>query len=285
MGGPGERGSSEASADIVIVTALGLERDAVLAGLTDTRDVREAGTWFVAGTLPGSRARVATGVSGAGNSAAAAFTTQAIELFRPAAVLVVGVAGALHTDLRLGDVVVASRVYAYHGGRDEDDGFKPAATSWAASHELLQLAGRIAGDEGWRVLVRPIAAGEVVQDSRTSAAAAHLRRHFSSSAAIEMESAGVAEAAHRKGVPLLVIRGISDAADGTKTTADATGSQPAAAAHAASVAHEVIRAFRPPGTSEQSAETPAAADATYSYGSVTATNVFQGPTTIETFNS
>jgi hypothetical protein len=80
---------------------------------------------------------------------------------------------------------------------------------------------------------KPIASGDVVRDSRETPLAEHLRRHYNDAVAIEMESAGAAEAAHNNDVPLLAIRGISDKADGSKQSTDKAGWQNTAADNAA----------------------------------------------------
>lgn len=168
--------------------------------------------------------------------------------FSPRAVIFVGVAGALRPQLALGDVVVATQVYAYHGGTSEDDGLKARPRAWEAPHEAVQvahsvdLAGAWAGPgstdgQGPRVLFGPIAAGEVVQDSAVCEQARWMRQHYNDALAIDMEAAGVAQAGHlNKGLPVIVVRGISDRADGTKTETDAGNWQPRAAANAAAFA-------------------------------------------------
>lgn len=109
---------------VVILTALGLEYDAVRAYLRERDFVRhETGTVFEVGTLAGTAWRMALAEVGAGNDAAAVVTEQARQLFSPRALLFVGVAGALKDDLALGDVVVATRVHSVHGGKDAPEGF------------------------------------------------------------------------------------------------------------------------------------------------------------------
>lgn len=240
-----------ASATVVMLTALELEYEAVRAHLTKLQThAHQAGTMFEVGQLPGEEQCAAIAVTGVGNRAAAVLAERAISVFRPAALLFVGVAGALDDDLGLGDVVVATKVYAYDSGKDEDDGFLARPVAWPAPYELEQLARHVARTSSWQRLLqpdrrsqaptvhfRPIAAGEVVLNSRTTPLAQQLHRTYNDAAAVEMESAGVAHAGHvNRSLPVLTIRGISDKADGGKQATDRLGWQPIAAAHAAAFA-------------------------------------------------
>jgi nucleoside phosphorylase len=185
---------------------------------------------------------------GTGNRKAATLVERANAMFRPAAVLFVGVAGGLHADVGLGDVVVATEVYALHGGREESGGFRARPRSWAADYSLEQHAQHLARKAWWRRLLpgrtersfeihfKPVVSGDVVLDSRTGPVAEVIRRYYNDAVAVEMESAGAADAAHHNRCPFLAIRGISDRADGWKSAAEAKGSQPVAASNAAAFA-------------------------------------------------
>jgi nucleoside phosphorylase len=233
---------------VVILTALNLEYEAVHRKLTSPQVHRhERGTRFEVGTVPGTSCRVALGLTSKGNHPAAVLAERAIQHFSPVAVLFVGVAGALWDSTPLGDVVMATHVYAYHGGTSEDDGLKARPRAWEAGHGISQLGLHLARVNGWadnapgdrdapQVHFGAIAAGEVVQNSRISAEAAWIRQHYNDALAIEMEAAGVAQAGHLNGSPVAIIRGISDRADGTKSSAEDRNWQPQAAANAAAFA-------------------------------------------------
>ncbi|MEU6724730.1 5'-methylthioadenosine/S-adenosylhomocysteine nucleosidase [Nonomuraea wenchangensis] len=255
---------------IVILTALDLEYQAVRAHLKEPRVHRHtAGTRFEVGRLAGDGRRVALGLVGKGNHPAAVITERAIAEFAPSALLFVGVAGALWPGIGLGDVVVATHVYAYHGGTSEDDGLKARPRVWEIDHETDQIARHLYRTGTWAhrlpagaavpdVRFGPIAAGEVVQDSAISAHARWVRQTYNDALAIEMESAGVAQAAHHnRALPMAVVRGISDRADGTKTATDGLNWQPKAAAGAAAfavaLAHELAaeHANRPASTARE----------------------------------
>ncbi|MEU7717786.1 5'-methylthioadenosine/S-adenosylhomocysteine nucleosidase [Streptomyces tibetensis] len=233
---------------VVILTALNLEYQAVRQRLADLQVHRhERGTRFEVGTVRGTSCRVALGLANKGNHSAAVIAERAIQEFSPLAVVFVGVAGALWDATRLGDVVMASHVYAYHGGTSEDDGLKARPRAWEAPHGISQVASHLArlGDwadptpghqDGPQVRFGAIAAGEIVQNSRLSAEAKWIRQHYNDALAIEMEAAGVAQAGHLSGAPVAIIRGISDRADGTKSSSEDRRWQPRAAANAAAFA-------------------------------------------------
>lgn len=231
---------------VVVLTALDLEYDAVRNRLSNLhRHPHGKGTRFEVGTIPGTTHRVALGLSDKGNHKAAAMTERALTEFDPMAVLFIGVAGGLW-NVSLGDVVIASKIYAYHGGTSEDDGLKARPEAWQLDHGLSQLAHQLKRDNQWVADIRrpasgtaptahvaPIAAGEIVQNSSTSPEMIWLHRHYNDARAVEMEAAGVAQAGQLSGVPVAVVRGISDHADGTKATASDAAWQPVAADHAA----------------------------------------------------
>ncbi|MEV6976619.1 5'-methylthioadenosine/S-adenosylhomocysteine nucleosidase [Kitasatospora sp. NPDC093806] len=261
---------------VVVLTALNLELRAVGRLLTDTKEfIHRSGTIFQVGTVPGGRCKVALGLAGEGNLAAAVVTGHAQELFDPAALLFVGVAGALKPELRLGDVVVATKVHAYQGGKIEADGtFSARPNTFTASHLLAQRANHVAVSDNWakalpaapnrvpEVFFKPVAAGDVVLNSTTSPLAQQLRHHYNDAAAIEMESAGAAHAGHVSGLPTLTIRGISDHADGDKQLADADGSQQRAAAHAAAFAMALVAELVFPDRPRPTSSGPMAAEPT-----------------------
>ncbi|MEV6848596.1 5'-methylthioadenosine/S-adenosylhomocysteine nucleosidase [Actinoplanes sp. NPDC051411] len=233
---------------IVILTALELEYAAVRERLVHPMvRTHEHGTRFEVGRLADGGAEIALALVGKGNHPAAVLAERAIAVFAPAALIFVGVAGALQSTIELGDLVVATHIYAYHGATSEDGGAKSRPRTWETSHRAEQIARHVHRTFPARIHFGPIAAGEVVLNSRVSGQARWVREHYHDALAIEMEGAGIAQAAHLSGgLPALVIRGISDRADGTKETTDRDRWQPkavaAAAAFAMALATELSRA-------------------------------------------
>lgn len=244
----------------VVLCALNVEYLAMQSHLNGLRQQEHpAGTRFEVGDLVGAGWQVAMAAIGQGNVSAAVIADRAISLFGPEVLLCVGVAGSLKDNIKLGDVVVATRVDAYDGGTAAED-FLARPRTWATPHRLDQLARELDRTGRWRqylpagtdrtppaVHFRPIAAGEVVLDSRNAALFAQLRLHYNDAAAIEMEGAGIAQAAHlNDSLPALVIRSISDLADGKKADADRDGWQQRASANAAAFAAALLANLNPP---------------------------------------
>ncbi|MFJ5276378.1 hypothetical protein [Streptomyces parvulus] len=259
------------SGKIIIFTALPLEYRAVRTLVAGPQRVdHEAGTIFEVGRLPGTNWEVYLAQVGQGNQGAAILTERAIRMIGPDAVFFTGIAGGMKRDVALGDVVVATQVFAYHGGKQEET-FKSRPVTWSASHRLEQTARFAALDPQWaeallpagreapEVHFKPIAAGEVVVNAQASALQNLLDEHYNGVAAVETEGAGFSGAASMADdVPALVIRGISDRADGSKQQTDTGGFQLIAAANAAALTIAVIKSLTLPGTvkAEQTSKRP-----------------------------
>ncbi|MFY4721100.1 hypothetical protein [Streptomyces sp. LaBMicrA B280] len=248
---------------VVVLTALQVEYEAVRRHMTDVHEDREPqGTVFDRGRIPGLGWEVALAEMGPTNTRAALVTQSAIAYFDAEVVLFVGVAGGLKDNVRLGDVVVARKVYSHHGGRESADGFAARPDVWQPPYEMDQLVRSARRNEPWSFLAReagstgtppqvhfePIASGDVLLGFRDSETGRRIHRHYNDAVAIDMESHGVAHAVGMKqGVRALFIRGISDSADQDKAAYDAAGSQETAARHAAAFALRVLRDLRPAG--------------------------------------
>ena len=115
-------------------------------------------------------------------------------------VVCAGLAGALSQELTTGDIVVASHTLTLPASPDE----RPA--SYASNSTWHDLALGL-GAEGQRVF-----SGRVLTSERVITRAAEKRRLAGAygAMAVDMESAGVATAAHARGRPFLAVRAVSD---------------------------------------------------------------------------
>lgn len=234
---------------VVIVTALDVETRAVLRQLGPWTEETVDGTVLYKGTF--ADWSVAVVEVGPGNIAAAAVASRAIGHCGADVALFVGVAGCVK-DVRLGDVVVASKVYGYESGKDTSHGFLPRPDLQRSAHGLEQRARAISKGTSWRarldesisdvdpqISVGPVAAGERVVASTRSATAKFLKKHYGDTLAVEMEGRGFLEAVHVHSILGTVIRGISDRLSG-KAVADKKGWQKKAADAASAVAFELL---------------------------------------------
>jgi adenosylhomocysteine nucleosidase len=180
---------SGASGPIAVVTAFREEFEAVLSR---AHGARFQGT-FVEARI--GTADVALAMTGDGAKNAGPATASLCEKVRPAALLGVGVAGALSAGLAPGDLLASSRI------RDaEGDAPPPDASLLAQAFEISGLtAGTLVTVE------RPM-----VTAAQKSAFAGAL--DGSGPVAADMESAAWARAAVSRRVPYLVVRSISDGA-------------------------------------------------------------------------
>lgn len=229
----------------VILTALGVECKAVFAHLANTQEVvHPTGTIYNQGEFrrrDGSTWSVAVAQIGPGNAGAAVEAQRAIDFFNPKTIFFVGIAGGIK-DVKLGDVVVATRVYGYEAGRQDAKQFYARPDVGQADYNLVQRARADANSDNWlkrltdptnpppQVLVKPIAAGErVVADIRAETVR-FLHQHYNDAIAVEMEGRGFLVATQQNPkVSAIVIRGISDLLSDRSQTDQIIASRNAAA--------------------------------------------------------
>jgi nucleoside phosphorylase len=138
-----KRGDPSVRVSVVIATALALKFVAVECFLTDVVErVGPQGSVYRVGYLatPEGRVVVAIVQTGAGNTTAAIEAERSILLFHPAYFLFVGIAGGIK-DVGLGDVVAASKIYAYESGKAHDQ-FLPRPEVTMSAHALVQWRWR-----------------------------------------------------------------------------------------------------------------------------------------------
>lgn len=213
--------SSTPVVDVVVLTALPVEHRAVMRALGP-------GGWV-------GRYRVAARcLAGMGNAGAAAGAQQVIDTLRPAAVLLVGIAGGAPWTpaLALGDVLVADTVVGYEPGRRDPAGLHQRPDVHRPSFALLAAAREVEPDE-WAPFIRtmrPTGAGasprahvgtvlsgeKVIADA---AALAELSSAWPKTVGIEMEGLGVATASYRSDAAFLLVKAVSDGADESKDDA------------------------------------------------------------------
>jgi adenosylhomocysteine nucleosidase len=176
---------------------------------------------FSSGTIDG--APVVAARAGVGKVNAAFAATLLIDHFSPSAVVFTGTAGAVDPELSPGDVVIGTAIGYHDFGDLTTGGLVRSATRNAATGRLdptffpadpalLAAARRAAlAIKSGHIREGLIVTGDTfIADPRNRAT---LRKDLNA-AAVEMEGAAVAQVCARFGVPVIIIRSITDHADG-----------------------------------------------------------------------
>jgi len=206
---------------IAILSSMDQEIRAVESELRDPTNREIRGQRFVAGSLRGEE--VVTAISGYGKTGAAATTGAVLAAFDIEAIVFGGVAGGIHTAVKIGDVVVADRLI--HHDFDASPLFAPRVVpslgraEIPADHNLtMRLAsaaaeylGAAATTASAEVHLGLVASGD--RFISNEADAAMLRSSLPEVLAVEMEGAAVAQVCAERNVPFAVFRSISDRAD------------------------------------------------------------------------
>jgi adenosylhomocysteine nucleosidase len=163
--------------------------------------------------------RVVLVITGVGKVSAAAAAQFTCDVFDPASVLVIGLAGATDSDGQLGRLVVASgalqhdmdaRPFTEARGVIPSIG-KTVFASDPALSERLRSAAETVVDNPRIVRSGVVLTGDQIVTSR--AFRDGVLASFPNGACFDMETAAVAQVAHQNGIPWAALRITSDAAD------------------------------------------------------------------------
>ncbi len=171
-----------------------------------------AGTEYYTGLLGGKP--VVLACSGIGKVSAAICAQTMIIRFGADALINTGVAGCVCDDLTVYDVVLSQDVVYHDFDSDLLIKYFPHTDRFPGDPELLALAQKAyaaLGNPGYRLKVGRVATGDQFIESKEVKDDIVSRCHPD---CVEMEGAAIAHAAYISGLPVLVIRSMSDNADG-----------------------------------------------------------------------
>lgn len=215
----------------VAVIGIATEVAHIESALSDVATQKIRGLAFTTGALGNDRVVLVR--SGVGKVNAAMVATLLVDHFAPSAVLFSGTAGAVDPELGPGDIVIGSAVGYHDYGSDTASEFVRWQTRdpisgernpllFPASTELLAAARRAVPALTLKApesATRPPSVREGVILTGDSFMANPVRRdelrRTLHASAVEMEGAAVVQVCAQLGVPVLVIRSITDSSDGT----------------------------------------------------------------------
>ncbi|WP_025717806.1 5'-methylthioadenosine/adenosylhomocysteine nucleosidase [Paenibacillus sp. 1-18] len=198
-----------------LMGAMDEEIELLLSAMTEASETIKTGITYTTGVIHGQQVVVCK--SGVGKVNAAVTTQILIDRFGVEQIIFTGVAGAVHPDLNIGDIVISSTCMQH----DMDvtalgyaKGVIPYqdTSEFAADPELVRLAEQACKSFDDRYIVGKVLSGDQFVASRELVA---LLRQEMNGACTEMEGAAVAQTAHMNNVPFIVIRSMSDKADGS----------------------------------------------------------------------
>ncbi len=201
---------------IALIGAMNEEIELLLAHMSGVKETVKAGIMFREGQFYGRNVVVCR--SGVGKVNAAVCTQLLIDRFGVDAVIFTGVAGALDPELNIGDLVISLECMQH----DMDVtalGFPRGVipfeekSVFAADGELLKLAAA----SGERLFSGRVKQGRVLSGDQFVAnreAVSQLYRDLGGTCT-EMEGAAVAQVCSMNDIPYVVIRSMSDKADGS----------------------------------------------------------------------
>jgi len=174
--------------------------------------------------------RVVVTLARIGKVAAAATASALIHVFEADAIVFTGVAGGVHRDVRVGDIVIADALLQHDldasplfpryevplldRARFDSDGALSDALA-AAAHAFVETEAAALA-ERFAVVAPRVHRGLVVSGDRFIAShdeVSALRDALPDALAVEMEGAALAQVCFEHGVPCAVVRTISDTAD------------------------------------------------------------------------
>lgn len=199
-----------------IIGAMEVEVESLKAMMDKAEVIKKAGMDFFQGIIEGKKVVVVK--SGIGKVNAAICSQVLIDEFQVEAIINTGVAGSLNPDIRICDIVISTEAVEHDmdvSPLGYDKGVIPdmPLSCYPADEALRNLAKDSvkAANLNISVFEGKIVSGD--QFIATTEKKKELREFFSGDCA-EMEGAAVAHAAYLNEKPYLVIRAISDQADG-----------------------------------------------------------------------
>jgi adenosylhomocysteine nucleosidase len=200
---------------IGLIGAMDEEIKLLLERMEDKETTVKAGIHYYIGNILGKS--VVLCKSGVGKVNAAVTTQILLDTFGVSRVLFTGVAGAVHPELNIGDIVISSAC-VQHDMDATALGFSRGEIPYQensvfqADPALMKLAEQACHEVGQKYLIGRVLSGD--QFISNAEIVANLREELDG-ACVEMEGAAVAQVCNMNATPFVIIRSMSDKSDGS----------------------------------------------------------------------
>lgn len=201
---------------IGLIGAMDEEIEWLLTGMEQSEEIIRAGIRYVKGSFQGKSVVVCK--SGVGKVNAAVTTQIMIDQLGVSKVLFTGVAGAVHPDLSIGDIVISTECIQ-HDFDVSALGFSRGVipyqevSAFPANKDLIALAEQACREvANGNYILGKVLSGDQFIANRDTVAWLHNEME---GACVEMEGASVAQVCYMNNVPFVIIRSMSDKADGS----------------------------------------------------------------------
>lgn len=196
---------------IGILGAMDLEIKTLLNAMAEIKEEKVAGTTFYQGLLKGKE--VVLACCGVGKVNAASCTQALITCFDVDCIINTGIAGGMHWDVKVCDIVVSSEVTHHDVRREQMIHCYPNVEAFKADPHLIEVACRALITNSHlhdKHHIGKIVSGESFVNDRDLKATiiANHQPHC-----VEMEGSAIGHVAYLNDIPFVVIRSISDNAD------------------------------------------------------------------------
>lgn len=202
---------------IGIIGAMEQEVSKIKEKMQDVKIMSKASMDFYEGTLEGKKVVVVR--SGIGKVNAGICTQILADIYGVEAVINTGIAGSLNNDVNIGDIVLSTDVL-HHDMDATGFGYAKGQIpqmkefSFVADENLRALAAKVCREVNPEISVfegRICSGDQFISDKGVKDAIVSEFGGY----ATEMEGAAIGHAAYLNGIPFLVVRAISDKADGS----------------------------------------------------------------------
>lgn len=193
---------------IGLIAAMAEEQESITEKMQDIRTQSAGGVDFYAGRLADEDVVVAR--SGEGKVAAAIASTLLCMMYKPDALISIGVAGGLKDEQNVGDLVLSDEIAQADFDLSFLQGEKGIGKVFEVSEDLLERGRQAARKAGIPWSQGMVATQDLFMADKKDYD--RLMSRFPRSACSEMEGGAIAQVAAQFGIPCLVIRTLSDVA-------------------------------------------------------------------------